>query len=222
MVRRLATWRLGECQRRRCGATSGLLVVWHVRPPVLSEKVAWPGVEAVTYGVAFCAARGRCVERSEKRQLRARQRASMLVLELPSAPDAPAGTCRWCGKEIRREDGELDRRRSYHAGPESWRYGRTPREGEPDCLVAWNRSRTWDARHALSRVGGEQLTCGECGVECGGPGQPSWEADHKLALEDGGEHALENLWVLCVPCHREKTAQEARDRAAWAWSSQFL
>lgn len=41
-----------------------------------------------------------------------------------------------------------------------------------------------------------------------------WECDHRVPLEDGGPHELGNLQVLCVPCHRHKTAREATARAS--------
>lgn len=37
------------------------------------------------------------------------------------------------------------------------------------------------------------------------PFSHSWEADHIVELRDGGEHLLENLQTLCIPCHKAKT-----------------
>lgn len=37
------------------------------------------------------------------------------------------------------------------------------------------------------------------------PYKHTWEADHILELRDGGEHTLDNLQTLCIPCHKEKT-----------------
>ena len=37
--------------------------------------------------------------------------------------------------------------------------------------------------------------------------------DHRLALADGGLDVLSNVWVLCVPCHKDKTAREATERS---------
>ena len=40
-----------------------------------------------------------------------------------------------------------------------------------------------------------------------------WELDHVVPLIDGGSHELSNLQTLCTPCHKKKTAEEARCRA---------
>lgn len=41
-----------------------------------------------------------------------------------------------------------------------------------------------------------------------------WDADHILAVEEGGgECDLSNIQTLCVPCHVQKTAEHARRRA---------
>jgi len=40
-----------------------------------------------------------------------------------------------------------------------------------------------------------------------------WHADHKTAVADGGgECTVDNMQVLCVACHAEKTRREARGR----------
>ena len=38
-----------------------------------------------------------------------------------------------------------------------------------------------------------------------------WEADHILAVVEGGDSNLENIRTLCIPCHREVT-RELRKR----------
>ncbi len=40
-----------------------------------------------------------------------------------------------------------------------------------------------------------------------------WDADHYEALEEGGSWRLENVQTLCVPCHKEKTAEHTGRRA---------
>ncbi len=46
------------------------------------------------------------------------------------------------------------------------------------------------------------------------PRRSLWELDHVVPLIEGGSHDADNLQTLCVPCHRSKTADEARARAA--------
>lgn len=51
--------------------------------------------------------------------------------------------------------------------------------------------------------------CEGCGVEL----QPNaWECDHLISLSRGGTNEIENLRVLCVTCHRAKTAFDRRHR----------
>lgn len=40
-----------------------------------------------------------------------------------------------------------------------------------------------------------------------------WQADHILEVVRGGSNDLANLQTLCVPCHKEKTKQLAKERA---------
>jgi 5-methylcytosine-specific restriction endonuclease McrA len=41
-----------------------------------------------------------------------------------------------------------------------------------------------------------------------------WEADHKLAVEEGGGACgLDNITTLCIECHRAKTAKHTKRRA---------
>jgi len=159
-------------------------------------------------GYARCVDRVACTARAAKRGERARLRASCLVLELPVVPDAPLGTCRWCGEALTGANGS---RRNYCY---------LDREGR-DCVKAWRRSRTWDARAAIrwrDRAEHGCVRCVDCNVVCepedeDASGVP-WDADHELALEDGGEHVLENLRARCVQCHSRKTARENRARTA--------
>jgi 5-methylcytosine-specific restriction endonuclease McrA len=63
--------------------------------------------------------------------------------------------------------------------------------------------------------------CAECGLPCDrccpvvGQYTGGWAADHIVPVwRGGGECGLDNLQTLCVPCHRQKTAREAAERAA--------
>lgn len=42
-----------------------------------------------------------------------------------------------------------------------------------------------------------------------------WEADHILAVVEGGDSNLENIRTLCIPCHREatKALRQRRNKA---------
>lgn len=41
-----------------------------------------------------------------------------------------------------------------------------------------------------------------------------WHVDHVTPLADGGADAPDNMQALCAECHGDKTAREARARAA--------
>jgi 5-methylcytosine-specific restriction endonuclease McrA len=136
----------------------------------------------------------------------------------PKAPDSPKGVCRWCGEPIILLDPSDYRRarRRYH-------YGDEHEVGDLDCLSRWKASVCWDARSAVKlrevEVHG-RLFCAGCGSVVGAEksadgrlSEVSWEADHRIPLEDGGPHHIDNLQARCVPCHRSKTAREATERA---------
>lgn len=201
-----ATWPLmlwrdngGACA---CGARSNLLRIIHTAPPhrhVQRPDGSW-GWDVVkgewsSHEVSRCVDRQTCTARFEKRRTRSKVRASMLVVAEPKAPDAPKGTCRWCGEKLTGANGE---RRNYCY---------LDREGR-DCQRAWWRSRAFTARDAVTFRG--DPVCAECGSD------GSWAADHIVALEDGGEHTMENLQRLCDPCHHTKTARENAARRAAA------
>ncbi|HEY0278629.1 MAG TPA: HNH endonuclease signature motif containing protein [Solirubrobacterales bacterium] len=136
----------------------------------------------------------------------------------PKAPDSPQGVCRWCGDPIQLVDPSDYRRarRRYH-------YGDEHEVGETDCLNRWKASAQWDAHSAVRLREMEahgKLFCAECGLVVYEPPEPGdlyreirWECDHRIPLEDGGPHHIDNLQVLCVEDHRKKTAREASARA---------
>lgn len=110
-------------------------------------------------------------------------------------PDAPAGTCRYCGQAI------------THPADGHW---------HTDCLHEW-RMRA-DHRYARRHVGAQQAwRCAECDIDCATPHDPTrgprLELDHRRPLIDGGTHGPENLQGLCSYCHARKTARETRARA---------
>lgn len=52
--------------------------------------------------------------------------------------------------------------------------------------------------------------CAGCGRTCD---YDSWHMDHVIPLWKGGDDLESNMQVLCLPCHADKTAKEAADRA---------
>lgn len=46
-------------------------------------------------------------------------------------------------------------------------------------------------------------TCQLCGAE-------GTDVDHKIERRDGGTDDLDNLWLLCNPCHKAKTARRTQ------------
>jgi 5-methylcytosine-specific restriction protein A len=134
-------------------------------------------------------------------------------------PDAPRGTCRWCGDPILREPGAKQGDRDYR------------RRWHPACVDAYNESDPREARRRARKR--DRGVCGECGLDTNRlrrsvrgrgraaklrglgfvPRRSLWELDHIVPLIDGGGHDLSNLQTLCVPCHRVKSAQETRERA---------
>lgn len=53
-------------------------------------------------------------------------------------------------------------------------------------------------------------TCASCSRTCD---FDCWHMDHIVPLWQGGVDLESNMQVLCIPCHKEKTAQEAAERA---------
>lgn len=175
----------------------------------------------------------------------ATNRIGPLWLAKAAAPDAPKGTCCWCGAKLTGRNGE--RRR----------YCYPDREGRP-CQREAKRAMVWDTRVALriiaDREGLAEMRCVDCSKVCeqrspapercktlvpigesglrlhelwrreghdvdtiklwgGWKHVARWDADHDVPLWADGPHAIENLRVRCVDCHREKTAREATERA---------
>jgi hypothetical protein len=144
------------------------------------------------------------------------------------------GTCRWCGGAIYRRDKQgrivVDRRRLWHDGREV-----DPRaEPEPRCIWEYHAQAFTFRDQVYARDGGVCANCGydhAAAIAAWEATRPSmgaelhehtawidrrpadWHADHIIALEDGGEHALTNGATLCAPCHRIKTAAENSARA---------
>jgi 5-methylcytosine-specific restriction endonuclease McrA len=166
--------------------------------------------------------------RARQYEVRSRRSGVLFVIVEPpfKGKHRGRGWCRWCGERIHLVDGDDYRReaREYHRGDEF-------ECGERNCQSEWWLSRTSEARIAVVRrdlLEHGNVFCRGCGLVCvelkegalSRYGRDAreipgcyWEADHRHALEDGGEHALDNLQCLCVPCHRRQTARENRARA---------
>lgn len=81
--------------------------------------------------------------------------------------------------------------------------GRTPDTPPPPRVVA---------RLFLAQRG----NCAECGRRIGVGGEP-FDADHTVALINGGTNVESNLRLVCrVPCHRAKSAADVAERAETA------
>lgn len=133
--------------------------------------------------------------------------------------DAERGRCRWCGETILHESGpkqgQVNRRRRWH----------------PQCVEAYDASDPREARRRVRRR--DRTVCAHCRLDTNAlrrrvrgrgrtrilrekgfvPRRSLWELDHIVPLVDGGTHDLDNLQTLCTPCHKKKTAAEARERA---------
>lgn len=128
------------------------------------------------------------------------------------------GVCCWCGDPIVLADPTDYRRRTRtrHRGDEH-------EVGDRNCHKLFMASYCYTARELVERRGDP------CCVDCGDIGdvwQPNedgvggawvnlglWEADHRIALIDGGAHDPTNIERRCRDCHSRKTKREATARA---------
>lgn len=84
------------------------------------------------------------------------------------------------------------------------REGKCERHARPSWgrMSARNRTRPANLNTLKNRVRArDQWTCQMCG-------ESGREVDHRVPVSRGGEHTEENMWVLCTPCHSEKTRYE--------------
>lgn len=74
-----------------------------------------------------------------------------------------------------------------------------------------HRSRgAWDTlrRQILERDSGLCVLC-----RAAGRVEAAHEVDHRVPVNEGGTDHPDNLQSLCIPCHKTKTAAEARRRS---------
>jgi 5-methylcytosine-specific restriction endonuclease McrA len=78
----------------------------------------------------------------------------------------------------------------------------------------------FSAQYKRSIAADQKWTCGHCANML----DEHYEIDHVRALADGGGNTRDNLWALCLTCHKDKTAEEndARFQLKHACSSRQL
>lgn len=150
--------------------------------------------------------------------------------EMPNHPklalEKGEGQCRWCGEKI---TGKYAYQRSWH----------TARHGDRrDCQLEWcsHTDREYQYRLLAGRDG---MGCADCGRGDGhwiaGPSwKPDWFVQIHWSVELQVDHETplylaqllphvewrrslfgpDNLKLRCVPCHKKKSALEAKDRSA--------
>ena len=65
------------------------------------------------------------------------------------------------------------------------------------------RRRNWSQRQRLALFVGANGACQACQIRLQ-PGQ-TWDLDHIIPIALGGADETQNLQVLCIPCHKDKT-----------------
>ena len=114
-----------------------------------------------------------------------------------SFKEAEWGHCRWCGKEILNDKGEINKRRHWHK----------------ECLHPYFI--VSDHRYAKRQVKKrDKGICATCGKYC--HYRWEWDCDHIVPLKDAPRDikywGLDNLCCRCRKCHKIKTAQENKIR----------
>ena len=195
------------CKRKAGTGPLAGIRLWRVRT-IQTRAWAKPGSPRVSWRQAaiVCADRAECHAYLQERTRKRREAHKRRHPDLPNAL-APVGHCKWCGEPIRfdesREGWKRRRERAYHRGDE-WELGDT------NCLHLvgiWQDPKR-AARDLAVRQDGR---CTICGEELEGRYA---EVDHVLPVADGGLNYLDNLQLICNdPCHKAKTAAEAKARA---------
>lgn len=108
----------------------------------------------------------------------------------------PKGLCKWCGLLIRKEDGSLDRKKTF-CGPVCTTHYQL--RADPQKM----------RQHVFFRDEGKCSACGFVHPYLDG----EWEADHTrplmMAFGDPQYWNPENVTLMCVnPCHKIKSARD--------------
>ncbi len=118
----------------------------------------------------------------------------------PHYDTAGPGHCRYCGTVVLNKKGVQNLRSRWH----------------PECVKEY-RLIYWPTSTRRAVWNRDQGACAACGVISPRRGG-HWHVDHRKPLiEAQGDLSfwkLPNLQTLCQPCHHQKTAREAGERAA--------
>lgn len=114
-------------------------------------------------------------------------------------PSLPARSCRIPGCKSPasgKNNGYCDAHKN-----EGWAKYQRSKDGETRVYQTsvWKKKRTIIINNAMG-------LCEEC--QRLGIVKPGVEVDHKIPVSQGGTDELSNLQLLCVSCHRKKTANE--------------
>lgn len=106
--------------------------------------------------------------------------------------DTPtAGCCHWCGKKLR---------------------GRQTRWCGRRCAREATANHRWTQAKAAAKAAARYYLCDECGMFYG---DDEIHVDHIVPCKGkhgtwGCHHHQDNLRVLCIPCHKIKTASDRK------------
>lgn len=123
-------------------------------------------------------------------------------LPLPPHFNNPApGICRWCNLPITKvlKNGKVSKSTWHQSCVNEYKFYHWP---------SYTRKIVWKR---------DKGKCNSCGHQCDKKGKNGWDMDHIIPLYAANYEKwawdLDNLQTLCKPCHKKKTATEARDRA---------
>ena len=66
--------------------------------------------------------------------------------------------------------------------------------------------------HSFEWNGSKHVKCHICSLLLN-TATRKWEADHIRRHAEGGEDTAENVWPICVPCHKAKSARDTSEIA---------
>jgi 5-methylcytosine-specific restriction endonuclease McrA len=66
--------------------------------------------------------------------------------------------------------------------------------------------------HSFDWNGSKHVKCHVCALPLN-VATREWHADHIARHAEGGESTAQNLWPICVPCHRAKSAKDTSEIA---------